>query len=228
MSPNGAWRGDRHLRVGLEIGARASSAKVVSVWLVDGPAVQRPNLPHSHIATIDIDNHNVMVQSFEDPRLMRAAAAQPAGSHHFGLADRGTVIVDVPIDDAVGLSNVVIRVADMAGVRDRPVEPDALAALADSGSKGVRVLANVTTANLVSHPDWAAVAAEVGVAADLPGGFEIYVDRAGKYRWRLRRPDGQIVADSGQGYAERSQCEADLRWIRTVGVQSPLRSLDLP
>ena len=40
---------------------------------------------------------------------------------------------------------------------------------------------------------------EVGNAA-----FEIYEDAAGKWRWRLRHRNGNIVADSGQGYASRS------------------------
>ncbi|SDY47016.1 HVO_2922 family protein [Halobellus clavatus] len=33
--------------------------------------------------------------------------------------------------------------------------------------------------------------------------FEIYEDKGGKYRWRLRHRNGNILADSGQGYAER-------------------------
>jgi hypothetical protein len=31
---------------------------------------------------------------------------------------------------------------------------------------------------------------------------------------RLRRPDGEIVADSGQGYRRLADCEADLAWLR--------------
>jgi uncharacterized protein YegP (UPF0339 family) len=40
---------------------------------------------------------------------------------------------------------------------------------------------------------------DVGSAA-----FEVYEDRAGKFRWRLRHRNGNILADSGQGYADRS------------------------
>jgi uncharacterized protein YegP (UPF0339 family) len=40
---------------------------------------------------------------------------------------------------------------------------------------------------------------EVGNAA-----FEIYEDAGGEWRWRLRHRNGNIVADSGQGYASRS------------------------
>jgi len=33
--------------------------------------------------------------------------------------------------------------------------------------------------------------------------FIIYQDRSGKWRWRLRARNGNIVADSGQGYATK-------------------------
>ncbi|OYR58706.1 YegP family protein [Halorubrum halodurans] len=42
-------------------------------------------------------------------------------------------------------------------------------------------------------------ALEVGNAA-----FEIYEDAAGEWRWRLRHRNGNVVADSGQGYASRA------------------------
>ena len=30
--------------------------------------------------------------------------------------------------------------------------------------------------------------------------FEIYKDKSGVFRWRLTHTNGQIIADSGQGY----------------------------
>ncbi|GAB3412433.1 hypothetical protein GCM10027435_05130 [Haloparvum alkalitolerans] len=39
--------------------------------------------------------------------------------------------------------------------------------------------------------------------------FEVFEDKRGKYRWRLRHENGNIIADSGQGYAdERGAREA--------------------
>jgi uncharacterized protein YegP (UPF0339 family) len=43
---------------------------------------------------------------------------------------------------------------------------------------------------------------DVGQAA-----FELYEDSAGEYRWRLRHRNGNIIADSGEGYASRSAAE---------------------
>lgn len=34
--------------------------------------------------------------------------------------------------------------------------------------------------------------------------FEIYRDRAGEWRWRLKAGNGRIVGDSGEGYASES------------------------
>ena len=34
--------------------------------------------------------------------------------------------------------------------------------------------------------------------------FEIFPDRSGKWRWRLRAANGRIVADSAQGYSTRT------------------------
>lgn len=34
--------------------------------------------------------------------------------------------------------------------------------------------------------------------------FELYEDRGGEWRWRLRHRNGNIIADSGEGYSSRS------------------------
>jgi uncharacterized protein YegP (UPF0339 family) len=34
--------------------------------------------------------------------------------------------------------------------------------------------------------------------------FELYEDNRGEYRWRLRHDNGNIIADSGEGYSDRS------------------------
>lgn len=37
--------------------------------------------------------------------------------------------------------------------------------------------------------------------------FEVYEDSGGLYRWRLRSANGQIVANSGESFASRSNAE---------------------
>jgi uncharacterized protein YegP (UPF0339 family) len=54
------------------------------------------------------------------------------------------------------------------------------------------------------------LAATSGMARGAPAAgmtFEVYKDRAGEFRWRLKASNGQIVAASGQGY----KAKADLK-----------------
>lgn len=44
--------------------------------------------------------------------------------------------------------------------------------------------------------------------------FEIYRDKADKYRWRFRAGNGQIIAEGGQGYANRSDCENGIESVK--------------
>ena len=37
--------------------------------------------------------------------------------------------------------------------------------------------------------------------------FEMYKDRAGEWRWRLKAPNGEVIADSGEGYVAKTGCE---------------------
>ncbi|SFR30438.1 Uncharacterized conserved protein YegP, UPF0339 family [Halorubrum sodomense] len=37
-----------------------------------------------------------------------------------------------------------------------------------------------------------------------PAAFEVYRDAAAEWRWRLRHRNGNVLADSGEGYASRS------------------------
>ncbi|MFC6834903.1 HVO_2922 family protein [Halomarina ordinaria] len=48
--------------------------------------------------------------------------------------------------------------------------------------------------------------------------FEVYEDRAGRWRWRLRHENGNIIADSGGSYASRTGA---VRGIRSVKRNAP-------
>jgi uncharacterized protein YegP (UPF0339 family) len=43
--------------------------------------------------------------------------------------------------------------------------------------------------------------------------FEIYEDAAGEHRWRLRHRNGNVIADSGQGYASRQKCQQGMHSV---------------
>jgi uncharacterized protein YegP (UPF0339 family) len=53
--------------------------------------------------------------------------------------------------------------------------------------------------------------------------FEIYEDRAGEYRWRLRHRNGNVLADSGQGYSDRNGAREG---IESVKLNAPNADTD--
>ncbi|MFW6435423.1 MAG: HVO_2922 family protein, partial [Halovenus sp.] len=53
------------------------------------------------------------------------------------------------------------------------------------------------------------------VAEDGNAEFEVYEDNAGEYRWRLVHRNGNIIADSGEGYASESGAEDAVERIRS-------------
>ena len=44
--------------------------------------------------------------------------------------------------------------------------------------------------------------------------FEIYKDKGGDYRWRLRTTNTQVVATSGQGYSTKRACEEGIESVK--------------
>jgi uncharacterized protein YegP (UPF0339 family) len=44
--------------------------------------------------------------------------------------------------------------------------------------------------------------------------FELYRDSAGEWRWRLRARNGEVVAESGEGYKRREDCEHGINLVR--------------
>ena len=44
--------------------------------------------------------------------------------------------------------------------------------------------------------------------------FQLYRDAAGEFRWRLVAPNGKTIADSGEGYYDRSGAERAAENVR--------------
>jgi uncharacterized protein YegP (UPF0339 family) len=44
--------------------------------------------------------------------------------------------------------------------------------------------------------------------------FEIYKDKADEYRWRLRATNNKIIADSSEGYKEKTNCEHGVNLVK--------------
>lgn len=44
--------------------------------------------------------------------------------------------------------------------------------------------------------------------------FELYEDSGGQYRWRLRHENGNIIADSGEGYASKQKAKQGIESVK--------------
>ena len=60
-----------------------------------------------------------------------------------------------------------------------------------------------------------------------PTAFEIYQDTAGEYRWRLLHENGQILADSGEGYASRQKARQGAESVRTNAPEDGAASFEV-
>lgn len=57
--------------------------------------------------------------------------------------------------------------------------------------------------------------------------FEVYMDDAGEYRWRLRASNHKIIAH-GEGYVSKSDCLHCIELVRNLGRDTPIEDLTLP
>jgi len=46
--------------------------------------------------------------------------------------------------------------------------------------------------------------------------FEIYQDKAAEWRWRLKAHNGQIIADSAEGYVSKANVERAISTVLNV------------
>jgi hypothetical protein len=56
--------------------------------------------------------------------------------------------------------------------------------------------------------------------------FELYADRDGDYRWRLVHDNGNIIADSGEGYASKQKARQGIESVRANAPEAPVEELD--
>jgi len=52
--------------------------------------------------------------------------------------------------------------------------------------------------------------------------FTIYKDKAGEWRWNLKASNGEIIADCGQGYKNKSDCNHGIDLVKEAGPDTPV------
>ncbi|GJE72864.1 YegP family protein [Methylorubrum podarium] len=50
--------------------------------------------------------------------------------------------------------------------------------------------------------------------------YELYRDAGGQWRWRLRVQNGNVIADSSEGYMRREDCERGIALVKNSGEAS--------
>ncbi len=51
--------------------------------------------------------------------------------------------------------------------------------------------------------------------------FELYRDRSGEYRWRLRHQNGNVIADSAEGYSSKASAENGIQSVKENASTAP-------
>ncbi|MGC9368821.1 MAG: YegP family protein [Paracoccaceae bacterium] len=52
--------------------------------------------------------------------------------------------------------------------------------------------------------------------------FLIYKDSAGEYRWRLQASNAKTIADSGEGYKNKSDCMHGIQLVMDTTSNTPI------
>ncbi|WP_411963668.1 HVO_2922 family protein [Haloferax sp. YSMS24] len=52
--------------------------------------------------------------------------------------------------------------------------------------------------------------------------FELYADAEGEYRWRLVHDNGNILADSGEGYASKQKAKQGIESLKRNVPDAPV------
>jgi uncharacterized protein YegP (UPF0339 family) len=55
--------------------------------------------------------------------------------------------------------------------------------------------------------------------------FEVYQDNADDWRWRLRHSNGNIIADSGEGYASKQKAKQGIESVKNNATDADVREL---
>ncbi|GAA0657113.1 HVO_2922 family protein [Salarchaeum japonicum] len=58
--------------------------------------------------------------------------------------------------------------------------------------------------------------------SDSQARFEVYEDDAGQWRWRLVHRNGNILADSGEGYASKQKAKQGLESVKENAPGAPV------
>jgi uncharacterized protein YegP (UPF0339 family) len=53
--------------------------------------------------------------------------------------------------------------------------------------------------------------------------FRLYKDTSGYWRWTLYAANGRKIADSGEGYINKSDCQAGIDLVKSTSAYTPVQ-----
>jgi uncharacterized protein YegP (UPF0339 family) len=53
--------------------------------------------------------------------------------------------------------------------------------------------------------------------------FELYADKAGEFRWRLKAANGEVLATPGQGYKAKADAKNGIEAVKRAGVDDKMK-----
>ena len=56
--------------------------------------------------------------------------------------------------------------------------------------------------------------------------FEVYKDKGGEYRWRLRATNTQIIAMAAQGYSDKRSCLSAIESVKRDVADAPVEETE--
>jgi uncharacterized protein YegP (UPF0339 family) len=55
--------------------------------------------------------------------------------------------------------------------------------------------------------------------------FEVYKDKGGDFRWRLRAKNTNVIASSGQGYSSKQSCLDGIESVKKQAADAPVKEV---
>ena len=60
----------------------------------------------------------------------------------------------------------------------------------------------------------------------MAGKFEVYTDKKGEYRWRLKATNGIAIASSGEGYKAKRDCLGGIASVQKNAPEAQILELE--
>ena len=86
----------------------------------------------------------------------------------------------------------------------------------------------VTAAGFLFVPDARRALAADDTARKADATFEVYKDKGGEYRWRLRTLNTKVIASSGQSFSSKQSCIDSIESVKKHAAKADVKEVAEP